>query len=287
MAAKKNFAMLAQPFEEKRVILPVAVEPKLDGLRLLAFYYRGEVKFYSRSGKSFPALDGMAVELGLRLKRDKTVKGFVLDGEVVSGKFHESSGSIRRKYEQATDAVYHVFDYVPLSDFMGRSCPLGLVVRRNALIRTVDRADYDRLKLVPQRIVNRVEDIQRLFELFRRDGYEGVIVKDLLSRYEHKRSFSWLKVKNKETADCKVVGSFIGEGKHAGRLGGLIVRYGRRQVRVGTGFSDAQREEFWKGRRLMVGRIAEIEFHEETHLGSLREPRFIRLRDVLAKGVKE
>jgi DNA ligase-1 len=112
--------------------------------------------------------------------------------------------------------------------------------------------------------------------------------------YYKKRSHAWMKLKNEETLDLRVFGAFEGTGKYEAMLGGLIVDREGVQVRVGGGFSDAQREEFWRCyiadtdgasadpenyQPLLLMRLIEVEFHEVTPDGSLRHPRFIRFRD--------
>jgi DNA ligase-1 len=59
--------MLAEKFSEvkKKLTFPVAVEPKLDGVRVLAFINQEDqsVKFYSRSGQEFTTFDHLKAPL--------------------------------------------------------------------------------------------------------------------------------------------------------------------------------------------------------------------------------
>lgn len=78
-------------------------------------------------------------------------------------------------------------------------------------------------------------------------GEEGVIVKDLRSRYEEgRRSNSWLKVKHWNTERCLAVGYTEGSGKRAGYFGSLILAQpgadGRLKYvgKVGSGFNNAE-----------------------------------------------
>lgn len=85
------------------------------------------------------------------------------------------------------------------------------------------------------------------------------------------------------SADVVIINAFEGEGKYRGSLGGIVVLHGNVSVKVGGGFSDLQRQEFWEVwnncRNSLEGRLVEVEYHEETPDGSLRHPRFIRFRD--------
>lgn len=99
-------------------------------------------------------------------------------------------------------------------------------------------------------------------------GYEGLILR---------QGNKWLKVKPKETADVKVTGFQAGTGKHEGRTGALLTNYGK----IGTGFSDADREWWQKcyDDGMLVGLIIEVEYTELTSGGKFRHPRFLRIRD--------
>lgn len=340
--------MLSHKYEERHIkTFPVAVEPKLDGLRAPCLIKNGQGKFFSRVGNHFPALDDLGAQVATVIGRlfnelkmrtaavditDHTTfitdfeKGLLklmggadqehptlaLDGEVLSGMFAETSGAARRKGEKATNAEFHVFDMVPykvLTDYRLREFRLIAKVRRTILDRIQNAVVDEPLYLVPRRIANSHEEVQMIFEEYRETTLayylargdverelellpvlmdlstggsktlEGAIVKPLAGVYEKKRSRSWLKMKAEETEDLRVISKFEGKPntKYEGKLGGLIVDRDGVEVRVGGGFSDAQREEYWV--TPPIGRLIEVEFHEVTPDGSLRHPRFVRFRD--------
>src|SRR5439155_19947888 len=73
-------------------------------------------------------------------------------------------------------------------------------------------------------------------------GGEGLMLRQPGSRYEAGRSNTLLKVKTFHDAEAVVIGHEAGAGRHKGRLGALSVRLPNGiQLRVGTGFSDAER----------------------------------------------
>jgi DNA ligase-1 len=117
-------------------------------------------------------------------------------------------------------------------------------------------------------------------------GFEGIMIKKLTAPYECKRSSFWMKWKPVITVDLTIVGFEEGTGRNVGRLGALIcegVDDGRKiRVNVGTGFSDAQRVEYWDSRDILLGELAEVEADAVTQNQdgsySLRFPRFARFR---------
>jgi hypothetical protein len=84
------------------------------------------------------------------------------------------------------------------------------------------------------------------------------------------------KVKLRPDVDTEVVGVFPGKGKYEGRAGGLLVRTspGAPATRVGTGFSDKQREQLWSERDQLAGRVAKVETQQVFPSGKLRAPSF-------------
>jgi predicted DNA-binding WGR domain protein len=74
-------------------------------------------------------------------------------------------------------------------------------------------------------------------------GGEGLMLRQPGSKYVAGRSTTLLKVKTFHDAEATVVGHAEGSGRHKGRLGALICELpGGIRFNVGTGFSDAERE---------------------------------------------
>ena len=105
------------------------------------------------------------------------------------------------------------------------------------------------------------EFLMTLMEAQVSQGYEGLIIRQGTKYY---------KVKPKDTADVRITGVQPGTGKHIGRMGALLTKYGK----VGTGFTDAEREETWE-----IGSIIEAEYMEMTKANKMRHPRFLRRRE--------
>ncbi len=125
---------------------------------------------------------------------------------------------------------------------------------------------YSLSPLDPRLLVMTVEEpsvpyIEEMLDLYTGQGDEGLIL-----RQEDK----WLKVKPKDTYDVEVLGIQEGTGRNQGRLGALITSKGK----VGTGFSDRQRDQ-----GVPIGSIIEVEAMGLTPNGKFRHPRFIRVRE--------
>lgn len=274
--------MLAQKYEEKRIKkFPVSVEIKLDGVRVLAMRVpekTGPYRFFSRTGKEFEAYRHLAEELEL-LSKDAC---YVFDGEVVdkSGSFNETVGAAHRKSQAALNAEFHVFDVHNRDAFDKDTISHDYQRRRIALKNIFEGKELSNIKHHPCYKVNSHDEIMHIYNNARNRGLEGVIVKPLNGKYVRKRSYDWLKVKDQQTVDVKIVDMERGTGKFENTMGAIVVDVDGVFVNVGGGFSDALRDEIWNNyNRDWEGRLVEIEFHEKTPDGSLRHPRFIRVRD--------
>lgn len=275
--------MLAHKYEPKRIkSFPVAVETKLDGVRVIAMRVpkaSGPYRFFSRTGKEFLAYQ----HLGKELEKLSGTDSLVFDGEVVdaSGSFNETVGAAHRKDQAAVNARFHVFDFAHRTVFDSEEFDVAYIDRKKALQRYFDLASDEPENVVFHQhyLANSHSEITMIYQNARDNDLEGVIVKPLDALYQRKRSHNWLKVKDEQTVDVPIVGYVEGTGKYEGTLGALVVDYNGKEVNVGSGLSDVDRDYFWKHQTKYQNILVEVEYHEETPDGSLRHPRFVRLRE--------
>jgi len=115
------------------------------------------------------------------------------------------------------------------------------------------------------------EYLQALMEEKVALGYEGLIVR---------QGEKWLKYKPSDSADVYVTGFQEGTGKHLGKMGALLTKYGK----VGTGFDDVARE-WWQtmyelhGIKWLTSQLIQVSFMEWTPAGKFRHPAFECIRD--------
>lgn len=214
-------------------------ERKFDGIRLLAYKRRGDVRLFSRNRleQNLPAVAGAVGRLPPR--------ELILDGEVTwDGK-----------------SAYHVFDVLWIDGRLVTSLPLE---DRRALLQQLPFT-------APLRRVELVDDAAP-WERARREGWEGVIAKRRGSPYEHRRSKHWLKMKCEESQEL-VVGGFTDPQRTRVGLGALLVGYYHHQDfvfagKIGTGFDTRLLLDL--RRRLDVLEIPTSPFTKATGLPRLR-----------------
>lgn len=280
-------------------------EVKWDGVRAIAFLDAGTIRFVSRNQTDLTPLFPELQEIAAGIKSPSAV----LDGEIVS---LDSGG--RPDFQQLqprlglvgeneikslaakTPAVYYAFDLLYLD---GRDLQGAPLVERRRLLKDIVAPDPGQLRLSDY-----IEtEGEKLFNLAKSTGLEGVMAKRANSRYEQKRSRAWLKIKAVMTQDCVICGftKARGTGRHFGALVLGLYEQGRLVYvgHTGTGFSEAvqaglkakmaplvtdtcafqnipktNEPAVWLRPRL----VGEIKFSQWTKDGLLRHPAFVALR---------
>jgi DNA ligase-1 len=271
------------------------IEVKLDGVRVLTVVYPdGRVDQYSRNGKELVNFENIKTQFA------KTVTGIkepvVFDGEVMSSSFQDLMKQVHRKSDVAADdAVLHLFDYVPLKNFQKGKWDMPQTYRMDKLKawKELWKEETPNIEILSHEVVDldtMVGQVQ-FRDINKRaidGGYEGIMIKDPEAPYECKRSKAWLKLKPYIEVSLKVVAVEEGTGRNEGKLGALVCegeddgRFIR--VNVGSGYSDADRDDYWSAKETLPGQIVEVRADAATRsqdseeVWSLRFPRFLRFR---------
>ena len=248
---------------------------KLDGVRVMAMVFtQGEVMFFSRSGKELHNFDKFKkdiVELRRGCDAVRRNSHLIFDGEVTAKdtKFSSVMKQLRRLKDLDSDIFqYNIFDVQSTAKLTYRYVSLQEAFRRHS---------PEDIKLVQHTpvLIRNEEDIQTLLKQAVDKGQEGVVLKNMSSVYEFKKSSHWLKLKPSLSLDLPVVGYKKGTGKYAKMLGALTVLYKGKFVDVGTGYTDKERVDLLAN----LPDLIEVGFQQESSQGSLRHPRFLGVRD--------
>lgn len=258
---------------------------KLNGVR--ATYYKG--KLYARSGVPFKGLEHITNEFAAWDNTDAVVldgeltlkdKGMLSDNEA----FRVATGIINSSDDDKTGICYTVFDMLPTWDFEKGQSETTYSARRQALdgIEMVLSADSPVTVLPVLYHGADQSKIDELLEQMVREDKEGLML-NLDVPYKCKRHSGILKVKRFYTMDLPIIACEEGSGRLAGTLGAFVLNYKGNEVRVGSGFTDDQRTEFWKNKESLLGALCEVKYKEisydkNTGADSLQFPVFICLR---------
>lgn len=233
------------------------VSEKLDGVR--AFWDGQVLRFRSGLPIAAPAWFTDALP--------KTP----LDGElwVARDRFDELSGTVRK--HQPDDAQWRHVRYM-IFDLPGASG--GFSERAQRLTTLLAQVNQPWLQAVPQETVPDAQALQKLLEQIAKDGGEGLVLHRANALWSPGRSDALRKLKPMADDDARVVAHLPGKGKHAGRLGALLLELpdGQRFA-LGTGLTDAQRAD-----PPAIGSVVTYRYREMTPKGLPRFASFLRVR---------
>ncbi len=229
---------------------------KLDGVRA---YWDGK-QFVSRLGNAYLAPDWFTEGL----------PEFPLDGELFAGRGRfQHTVSIARRMDRGDgwkSLRYVIFDAPALTH--------GFEDRLRHLEDHFGANPWPQARVLEHRVCEGHDDLQAELRRVEGLGGEGVMLRRPGSRYVAGRSDTLLKVKSFLDSEARVIGHQPGTGKHAGRLGALLVELPNgTRFKVGTGLSDAQRKD-----PPAVGEIVTVRYQELTDAGVPRFPSYVGVR---------
>lgn len=283
--------MLANKYFDKPEIIEgkeFAITTKIDGMRCIMLKESGSVTFWSRQGQK---IDGL---VDLEEEAKYFPDNLCLDGELIADVGNPDTYKDTMKRARNKDAEKHglkmmVFDCMSAEEFRNQHANNSYHKRRDLLDCVFNGTwfihDFKYFEKLP--ILYQGTDTSKIIELLEEQtskGEEGVMINVCDAAYEFKRTNQLLKVKKFQDTEVKVVGFQEGTNKYAGTLGALVCEYKYSTVDVGSGFSDALRDEIWANKDDWLGKTITVKYFEETYnsatgLPSLRFPVFIRVRE--------
>lgn len=259
--------MLCYPFEMKRLArwnTDILLQPKYDGERCRALIYNDNVTLLSSEGNtiiSVPHINEALLKIGW--------SEIELDGELYTHglPFEEIYSRVSRRVSMHSayqEIQYHIFDIVSTDKQLDRLKKLESIPTN------------DIIKIVPTYNVRCAQDIIPLYDKFLSMGFEGFIVRHPLAPYKRGRSTMIMKYKPSKL-DSYTILDFEEErdiyNTPKDCLGALICDSGNGSIfKVGTGFTDDQRQVYWRSRDSLIGKSVVVKYQQLTTNRSV--PRF-------------
>jgi ATP-dependent DNA ligase len=238
--------MLANVYSEFH---PGWVSPKLDGLRAV-LTWDDRCVVYSRKLSEYPPLSAICEEVA-HLLRDKP--DLYLDGEMYCHGYplQKIASAVKKESSQpelASKIIYNVYDCFTARD---NTIVPQTFTQRLELLRELFR-QYGigiRVKLVPQTYVKTKAELDNIYEMHLKDGYEGSMLRldgvPYDSRANDYHSPNLLKIKPRFDAEFEVVGWALAE---TGKANGALMM----QFKTSSGV------EFWATPALPIAKRMEL-----------------------------
>lgn len=232
-----------------------AVDTKVDGFRQQIHKVGNQVKIFSRQEEDITNMFPDVVENIKKINHD-----FIIDSEAIAydsenKKYHSFQITIKRKrkydiLEKSKELPLHlkVFDCLYLDGKEVYDLPF---LKRREIVENYFNIN-DLIKATDLTITEDILVLEKIFLDRLKQGFEGVICKDLNQPYKAgSRGYSWIKFKksysgNLDTIDAVILGYDLGQGKRTELgIGALLVgiyddvtdKY-YTLAKVGTGLSD-------------------------------------------------
>ena len=258
---------LAKKFEEhyhkikgKEFILT----EKLDGIRCILIKKGDSINFFSREGNELPDLLQLTAQI-------KKVEGdFVLDGELLA--IEQPGESVNQRFRRTMTLAktkgekecleFNVFDHLTVVEFENQTCDRSTTLRKQKAKELVFALPLFKY-VEPLYQGTDLTVIQPILDEVEKNGSEGLMLNLAEAPYQFKRTDFLLKLKTMQSCDLRVI-RVEQSIEQPNQVGSLICMYKGNELGVGSGLNLAQRESWLLNPELIVGKIIEISFFEET-----------------------
>ncbi len=257
--------MLAKSYAEQgdKIKFPCAVQPKLDGIRCISI----NKSLWTRTRKPINSVPHILKDI-LETNNFK----LTLDGELYNHKFKNDFEKIthivNQKKEVSKDyqvVEYHIYDIPSNENFLNRNLQL------KEIFKQIPKTSP--LKLVETLIVNDELELEEAYEKFKKQGYEGAMVRNLDSPYEYKRSNHLQKIKEFEDSEFEIVGAEEGRGKLQNHLGAFICKTKDDwRFKVKMAGEQSRLKNYWDNQKDYLGKLLTVKYQGLT--GKSGVPRF-------------
>ena len=255
--------MLANVYRSGIVLLDYWVSEKYDGVR---GYWDGRA-LWTRGGQ----------RVATPLWFTAGWPAVAMDGELWAGhgQFAKAVSTVRQ--QTPDEAAWRGLRFM-VFDLPAQGGPFS--ERIPVLHGVVKRIDQPWVQAVAQFKVASHPALQALLAKTVKNGGEGLMLHRGASLYQGRRSDDLLKLKTHDDSEAVVVAHVSGRGKHAGKLGALLVEMpaangkpGQR-FKLGTGFTDEQRQH-----PPAIGARVTYRFRGVNDSGIPRFASFMRVRE--------
>ena len=284
--------MLAESYAKKESHLTgkFYVTQKLDGNRCIAIKDNDKVRFFTRKGQPIEGMTDLEKEI-MKLRN-----GIVLDGELLlrndnnlpADELFRETQKVVRKDGVKKNLEFYAFDILSVEEFKNGISIDKYEHRREKLesLFSFFGEDFEYTKVLP--VLYKGDDknmIGVLMKYAQEKGWEGLMINSADGLYQSKRTSDLLKVKHMETADLLVISIEKAiDGQFKDMLARVNVEYKGSLVGVGSGFSIEERKKFAENPDLIVGKIIEVQYFEESKDEKTGRP---SLRFPVFKGIRE
>ena len=245
----------------------ISLSQKLNGIR--GTYVDG--KIISRQGHEIKGLEHILEDI-----RKLNLINPVIDGELIrkntdnlpdNENFRMSASIVNSDSTDKSEIEFVIFDIITLEDFVYGESGKKYSDRLKYLtevFNVIQRMDLKNLVVVKTLYSGTDHSmIEPLLKQMDDEGKEGLIL-NRDTKYKCKRNNGILKVKSFYHCDVLCKRIELGTGKYSNTLGSIVVDYKGFECGVGSGFTDEQRDFYFRNPDEIIGKIVQVKYKEES-----------------------
>ena len=251
------------------------VSRKIDGARCIAIVDAfGNTTFFSRTGKTFDTLDVVAGGI-----KALGITNVVFDGELclVDDEGNEDFQGIMKQLKKKDHTIpnpsYKIFDIITHDEFYSKKGDKNrpYSIRYANLCAVMQPNECPCLTVLEQEVIRNDDHFNEWIAKSTKEKYEGLMLR-ADEPYKGKRSKDLLKYKSFFDDEYEVIDTEMGPFRYVKdgaeheetMLSCVMINHKDYTVRVGSGFSIEQRQEFYKNPKKILGKIIQVQYFEET-----------------------
>lgn len=283
------FPMAVQSYEKykHKLVYPVYIQPKLDGVRMVAKWINGKVIIQSRRLHELADFEFIKKELSPILSK---YPDLYVDGELYnhSMQLQQISGIVRAQLgdtSQQKELQFWVFDC-----FNVHQPSMTFEERLELLQSLFSTSKNTYIKMVPSHLIQSEKEGDDKFKHYLKEKYEGIIYKNKHAKYEfsytkEKRSMQYQKRKACFDAEFKIIG--FTQGDKGKDVGAVIFIMETKQKLVFHSVPNATYDERYAMYQDCIlhfdsrykNKMATIQYDDLSKTGVPLRARFITVRD--------
>jgi DNA ligase-1 len=268
--------MLAHDYlkQKKKLTFPVDVQPKLEGVRCLAYWEGSELRLMSRGGKPFD-VKHIAEEVAEFLP-----PGSVLDGELyVHGMSQQNINRLWKKHREGPEGSIQLL-YVVYDGFHVDSTDAPWWKRKEDLSRLMSSAPNKKVVQLFIDTVKTEKQLQKCLNSYEERGYEGIIIRKADGPYQlGHRSRDLLKLKSFMDEEFEIVGHEEAKGNDKGTVVWICKTKDDQTFSVRPTGTREERKESFEHAEEHYGRFLTVKFQGYTDDGIPYFPVGVAIRE--------
>ena len=244
-----------------KITFPVLGSPKLDGARLVA-QANG---LTTRNGKSYVSCPHISEVLAPLFLKHPSWK---VDSEIYSHEvpFETIMSLVRKTKPTAEDLaeskrIVKIYIFDGMIDDINADFQTRFKTIKDEINKIIGKSKY--IIFIENEVLNNHAEVETAHTKYVSQGYEGIMLRIIGSKYENKRSKNLLKLKNFFDEEYEIIEILEGQGNRSGMAGKIMCRMKDGKI-FGAGIRGGEDyyKELLKNKNKYVGKKVTVRYQE-------------------------